>query len=252
MKTYLLDSLNRIKRKGENLDAKTILCNKSWLIFNDSGDKELYIFQENGEVLISLNGIVSKGSWQYIPANKSIVISVKENSYMLHPSFMANNIMALKLDGTEKYMLMIEEKSMLAHNVKTLEDINNYFISIEEAERNKEQKEKRKEQEAILLDKETKLRNEANKAWLENEAVIMAKNKKYQKYKLYSRVIIFLTYCSLILFVVLLCNPEFAIEATLFILVFCILLGFAANLSTKLNKIYDIEKGNFLENYLNK
>ena len=73
MKTYLLDSLNRIKRKGENLYAKTILCNKSWLIFNDSGDKELYIFQENGEVLISLNGIVSKGSWQYIPANKNIV-----------------------------------------------------------------------------------------------------------------------------------------------------------------------------------
>ena len=39
MKTYILDSINRLKRYGENLDVKTILCNKSWQIFNDSGEK---------------------------------------------------------------------------------------------------------------------------------------------------------------------------------------------------------------------
>ena len=49
MKTYLLDILSRYNRFSENLDVKTVLCNKSWWIFNDSGDKELYIFQENGD-----------------------------------------------------------------------------------------------------------------------------------------------------------------------------------------------------------
>ena len=90
MKTYILDSINRLKRYGENLDAKTILCNKSWQIFNDTGEKELYIFQENGDILLSTNGIVSQGKWQYISANKSILISVKDKSYMLHPSFSIN------------------------------------------------------------------------------------------------------------------------------------------------------------------
>ena len=127
MKTYILDSINRIKRLGENLDAKTILCNKSWQIFNDTGEKELYIFQENGDILLSTNGIVSQGKWQYISANKSILISVKENSYMLHPSFSINNIMAMNLDGTERYMLMIEEKSLLALQLKSLEDLNQYL-----------------------------------------------------------------------------------------------------------------------------
>lgn len=46
MKTYLLDILNKYNRFSENLDVKTILCNKSWLVFNDTGNKELYIFQE--------------------------------------------------------------------------------------------------------------------------------------------------------------------------------------------------------------
>lgn len=35
MKTYVLDILNRIRRKSEELDAKTILTNKAWKIFND-------------------------------------------------------------------------------------------------------------------------------------------------------------------------------------------------------------------------
>lgn len=54
MKTYLLDILNRYNRFSENLDVKTILCNKSWFIFNDTGDKELYIFQENGSLIASV------------------------------------------------------------------------------------------------------------------------------------------------------------------------------------------------------
>lgn len=44
MKTYLFDTFNRYKRFSEKLDAKTILCNKSWWVFNDSGEKEVYIF----------------------------------------------------------------------------------------------------------------------------------------------------------------------------------------------------------------
>lgn len=87
MKTYLLDIPNRYNRFSKNLDVKTILCNKSWLIFNDSGDKELYIFQENGSLITSINGSVINATWQYLSANNSLVISFKEKSYMLHPSF---------------------------------------------------------------------------------------------------------------------------------------------------------------------
>ena len=57
MKAYLLDIPNKYHRFSKNLDVKAILCNKSWLVFNDSGDKELYIFQENGSLITSVNGM---------------------------------------------------------------------------------------------------------------------------------------------------------------------------------------------------
>ncbi len=113
MRTYLLDILNRYNRFSENLDVKTILCNKSWLIFNDTGDKELYIFQENGSLIASVNGKVINATWQYVSANKSIIISFKEQSYMLHPTFLDKNIFALQQDGTNRYSFMSANKSII-------------------------------------------------------------------------------------------------------------------------------------------
>ena len=59
MQTFLFDIFNRYKRFSENLDVKTVLCNKTWFVFNNSGEREIYIFQENGKLKISLNGKVT-------------------------------------------------------------------------------------------------------------------------------------------------------------------------------------------------
>lgn len=139
MKTYLLDILNKYNRFSENLDVKTILCNKSWLVFNDTGNKELYIFQENGNLIASVNGNVHNGNWQYISANKSIILSFKEQSYMLHPSFFDKTIFALQQDGTNKYAFMIDEKQSQSFQPKSLTELNSYFENIERKRIEKEQ-----------------------------------------------------------------------------------------------------------------
>ena len=41
MKTYLLETLNRYKRLSESLDAKVVLSNKAWIVFNDEGEKQV-------------------------------------------------------------------------------------------------------------------------------------------------------------------------------------------------------------------
>lgn len=143
MKTYLLDILNRYNRFSENLDVKTILCNKSWSVFNDTGNKELYIFQENGNLIASVNGNVHNGNWQYISANKSIILSFKEQSYMLHPSFFDKTIFALQQDGTNKYAFMIDEKQSQSFQPKSLTELNSYFENIERKRIEEEQHSKR-------------------------------------------------------------------------------------------------------------
>ncbi len=143
MKTFLLDSFNRYKRFSEELDVKTILCNKSWLIFNDSGDKELYVFQEDGTLIASVNGNVTNATWRYIPANKSLVVSFKEQSYMLHPSFINNVIFALQQDGTERLAFMINEEQSESFHPKSLKELNDYFEGIERKRIEAEEQEKR-------------------------------------------------------------------------------------------------------------
>ena len=247
MKTYILDSLNRLKRFGENLDAKTILCNKSWQIFNDTGEKELYIFQDNGDILLSTNGIVSQGKWQYISANKSILISVKENSYMLHPSFSINNIMAMNLDGTERYMLMIEEQSLLALQLKSLEDLNQYLLSIENTEKQKEQKHE-----------EDNLLKEANREWERNKKNILNTNIEYKHYKTLSIYSLVLGICMpmiLLLIFIFFFNPDK--EETIIIipiildglsLLFFIFLY--ALYDSKCSNISNKEEKNFIEGFI--
>lgn len=191
MKTYLMDSLNRYKRFSEKLDVKTILCNKSWWVFNDSGEKEIYIFQENGSLIVSLNGNVTVANWSYIPVNKSLIINSKEQSYMLHPAFSDNNILALQKDGTEHYSFLIQEDQLNYFQPKTLSELNAYFereIQAQiEAERRKLRAEREAEEIRLKAEKETERRRRLQeleeRKRLEKERRIeeaIEKNKIYQ------------------------------------------------------------------------
>ena len=52
MKTFKLNIPKGIRNWSYALDAKTILCSRSWIIFNDENVKEVYIFQEDGTLII--------------------------------------------------------------------------------------------------------------------------------------------------------------------------------------------------------
>lgn len=154
MKTYVLDILNRIRRKSEELDAKTILTNKAWKIFNDDGDEETIYFLENGKLRVSINGITTSGTWELFVEDKSVHIMYEgqKNGILLKPKFDANGILAMQLDGTNNYSFLIDKKSDNLNNIKTLSDLNNFYKQIEQAEEEKEKQEQlaieaRKEEE---------------------------------------------------------------------------------------------------------
>ena len=160
MKTYLFDTFNRYKRFSEKLDAKTILCNKSWWVFNDSGEKELYIFNTDGSLIISVSGKVTNATWKYIPANKSIIISGNNQSYMVHPAFYDNMIFALQVDGTNEYAFLIDENNLPSTNLKSLSDLVIYFA---EKERQAVLAEERKQQAAIEAQRQREIKAQQEK-----------------------------------------------------------------------------------------
>lgn len=174
MKTYLLNILNRYKRFSETLDVKTILCNKSWLVFNDGGEKEVYIFQEDGSLIISFAGKVTQAKWQYLPVNKSLIISANEDAYMLHPAFVDEKVFALQQDGTDMFAFMIDERQSIDFFPKTLTELTAYF---EEKERKKLQEQQMARQKA--LEQERIVREKA----LEQERIARKRTDEWEKKK---------------------------------------------------------------------
>jgi hypothetical protein len=157
MKTYLFDTINRYKRFSEKLDVQTAICNKSWWVFNDSGEKELYIFNEDGTLDVSFGGRVTEGKWRYVSANKSIIVSANSESFMLDPAFIDNAIFALKLNGTDQYVFMIDENNTASFAPSTYKELMGYFdeklnrvIVIEEAKVRKIEEERIKSEEKKL------------------------------------------------------------------------------------------------------
>ena len=71
-----------------------------------------------------------------------LVISFKEQSYMLHPSFKDDVIFVLQLDGTEKFAFMIEESQSNSFHPKSLKELTAYFENKERRNIEERQQEK--------------------------------------------------------------------------------------------------------------
>lgn len=209
MKTYLFDTINRYKRFSEKLDVQTAICNKSWWVFNDSGEKELYIFNEDGTLDVSFGGRVTEGKWRYVSANKSIIVSANSESFMLDPAFVDNAIFALKLNGTDQYVFMIDENNTTSFAPTTYKELMGYFdeklnraIAIEEAKvreerRRVEEERKQREQEKIRLE-EQKLDLYYQQKWIRAKLP----REVYNRFKITFYGSILISVLSLVLFFV--------------------------------------------------
>lgn len=125
MKAFIFDLVHKLQRTSNTLDAKTILCNKTWRVFSDTGEKEVYIFMEDGKLIISSNGIVEIGTWLYVPANQSLVITGKQN-YLVHP-VICNNILTLIVDGTNQCAFLLDDTKKELEMVKSLQGVSSYI-----------------------------------------------------------------------------------------------------------------------------
>jgi DNA-binding Xre family transcriptional regulator len=109
MKTYISDLIPKLQRFSQKLDNLTLLTNQHWVVFDGITDnKNVYIFRENNELLISLNGKVEKAKWEYL-GNNSLLIDKKDESFLFKHGFFDENVLALKVDSKEEYAFLVNE-----------------------------------------------------------------------------------------------------------------------------------------------
>ncbi len=109
MQTFISDIIPQIQRFSQKLDDLTILTNQHWVVMDEiDKTKNVYIFRKNNELLISTNGEVEKGRWEYL-GNNSLLIDKKDKSYLFKHGFFDENVLALKIDGREEYAFLVNE-----------------------------------------------------------------------------------------------------------------------------------------------
>lgn len=109
MRTFIADIIPKIQRFSQRLDDLTKLTNQHWVSLGDiTQSKRVFIFRANNQLLISDNGIVEKGSWEYL-GNQSLLLDTKTESYLLKHGFFDENVIALKLDSTDSYAFFVNE-----------------------------------------------------------------------------------------------------------------------------------------------
>lgn len=109
MKTFIADIIPKIQRFSQRLDDLTKLTNQHWVSLGDITQiKRVFIFRANNQLLIAENGLVEKGSWEYL-GNQSLLLDTKSESYLLKHGFFDENVIALKLDSTESYVFFVNE-----------------------------------------------------------------------------------------------------------------------------------------------
>lgn len=109
MQTFIADIIPKLQKFSQKLDDLTLLTNQHWVVLDElTKAKNVYIFRSNNELLISSNGKVEKGRWEYL-GNNSLLIDRKDDSFLFKHGFFDENVMALKIDGKEEYAILVNE-----------------------------------------------------------------------------------------------------------------------------------------------
>lgn len=122
MKTFVLDLISKIQNYSKKIDDLSLLQNQHWIFLNEiDKSKQVFIFRSNKELLISVNGIVEKGKWDYV-GNKSLFIESNNQNLLLRHGFLDEDILLLKIDSTDNFLVFINE-SKFSNEINTVEDV---------------------------------------------------------------------------------------------------------------------------------
>src|SRR6266542_5093632 len=110
MKLYINNLIPRLQKFSETLDKKEIFVDIPWVIIDSNFNQQKYIFKRNGEFVMSLNGQVSIGKWEYLSAARSLLIDRIQDQILLNQNFIDPAVMILKRDGLkDENLILINE-----------------------------------------------------------------------------------------------------------------------------------------------
>jgi hypothetical protein len=101
MKIYLKNIVNQLRNFSTTLDKSSILIDKPWVLIDGNSEKQKLIFKNNNELILSLNGQVKHGKWDYFPEAKQLLIDRITDKILCNEKFIDKGILILEHDRTD-------------------------------------------------------------------------------------------------------------------------------------------------------
>lgn len=140
MKSNLYSLIPNLKRFSESLEKKAILVEQPWVNVDGEGNFNKLIFRKNNELVVSTNGMVTMGKWEYLSSAKSLMIEWGESKFLLNNEFVEKGVLILKYDGfSSRYLFLANENIIPDYNIEQyLKGIfySKYKVAVLEAEDN--------------------------------------------------------------------------------------------------------------------
>ena len=113
---------DRIKKATQKKITEQYLVGGNWYLDNDELNV-IYTFRSGGEILITEQGIVKKGNYEFIVDNNSIIITSDGTSKMFHIENIKNDIFILKELANNSILTFYNQTKIKDNIVKEIKKV---------------------------------------------------------------------------------------------------------------------------------
>jgi len=118
MKDYINNLIPRLRGFSASLDKKELFIEMPWVVVDNDLNQQKFIFRRDGELIMSLNGQVTIGKWEYLSAAQCLLIDRIKDKVLLNQEFIDPALMILKKDGfKDENFIMVNERLIPDLNV---------------------------------------------------------------------------------------------------------------------------------------
>lgn len=89
------------------------MVDKPWAMIDEDGEIQKLIFKRDKGLILSKNGKVTLGSWDYFPESKSLYIDRSVDKLLLNEQFIDENVLILKKDGTDNQLYALANENTI-------------------------------------------------------------------------------------------------------------------------------------------
>ena len=125
-------NFTKIKKAGEKKLSKNLLTNCMWVMIDETDVETLFIFKENNTLLISINGKITRCTYEFIIDNDTIIINDTVEEVLYYLAMIGDDFLVLNHSYENMVMAFANKTKFKDHLKKVLklifeEKINPYL-----------------------------------------------------------------------------------------------------------------------------